>query len=243
MKTNILDVPVDVVNRREALDILLKFIKEDKNHLLITPNPEIIMKAQEDRALMDILKRADLVVPDGIGVVLASRLNKAKLPERVAGYDLVMSLFEAVSKSGAAVYLLGAAPGVAHTAKVNLENKYPGLCISGFHDGYFNSNEEAKILEEIRILKPDILLVGLGFPRQEKWMDEHRDLPVRISAGVGGSIDVMAGKVRRAPELFRRLGLEWVYRLISQPKRFLRMMILPVFVVKVIKRKIWDEKK
>lgn len=241
MKTTILNVPIDTVSRGEALQRLLFFLGEEKNHLLVTPNPEMVMKAQKDKKFMEILQNADLVVPDGIGLVLASKLGDNKIHERVAGCDLILALFDVIKDMDISAYLLGSAPGVALEAKKNMEKKFKNLRICGVHDGYFNEEEEKQILSEIEALKPELLLVGLGSPRQEKWMYKHRNLPVRVSAGVGGSIDVMSGRVTRAPMVFQRLGLEWFYRLISQPKRIFRMGNLPLFVLAVLREK-WREK-
>jgi len=241
LKTNILDVPIDVVTREEALNKLLQYLKNDSksNHLLITPNPEMVMRARKDAEFMEIIKKADLVVPDGIGVVMASKLNKEKIKERVAGCDLIFSLFESDKRDELTCYIVGGKPGVAEIAKKNIEARYTGVKVVGLHDGYFDDEKEKKILEEIKNLKPKLLLVGLGFPRQEKWIYKHKkNLPVCMSAGVGGSIDVMAGVVKRAPEIYRKLGLEWFYRLMCQPQRIFRMMILPVFVLHVLLYKL-----
>ncbi len=232
MRTEILGVPFDVVTNDEALKKLLFYLAEDKNHLMFTPNPEMVMAAQKDDYFMQILKAGDLVVPDGIGIVLASKFNKVRIKERVAGCDTVTALLKK-AKSGTTVYLLGSKPGVCDKAKQNIERDYPNISVIGSHNGYFNKEEEILILEEIKQLKPDILLVGLGFPKQEKWLYENRGLPVRISAGIGGSLDVFAGTVKRAPVLFQRFGLEWLYRLIKQPSRIGRILVLPVFALKV----------
>ena len=234
MKTEILGVKIDAVTESEALDRLLGFLEEEKNHLLFTPNPEMILEAQKDREFMNILNRGDLVVPDGIGVVLASRLMKNKIKKRVAGCDLVYSLFDKIKETGRTVYFFGGAPGVAELAKTNMEKKFPGLKISGCADGYFNKKKEREIIKEIRALKPDVLLVFSSFPKQEKWIFENRNrVPARLTAGLGGSVDIMAGTVKRAPPAMRAVGLEWLWRLMLQPKRITRMYKLPSFLLKV----------
>lgn len=236
MKINILGVPFDNVNRKEALDKLLGFLHTDANHLLITPNPEIVMKAQTDNELMEIVQQADLVIPDGIGIVLASRIMKSKIRERVAGCDLILSLFNVIKDTGKTVYILGAKPGVAEKAKMNMEQRYKNLRIVGVHDGYFDEAQEEVIVREIQELKPDILLVGLGCPRQEKWIYRNRHkLPVKISAGIGGSIDIMAGTIKRAPKAFQLLGLEWLHRLLLEPQRIFRVKQLPLFLIQCFK--------
>lgn len=239
---NILGVPFNNVTYNEAVNILLSFLKEQKNHMVFTPNPEMVMSAKKDKEFNKILNSADLVVPDGIGIVIASKINRKKLKERVAGYDLVQKLFEKIKDTDYTVYFLGAAPHIAEAAKKNMEKKYHGIKIIGVHDGYFDKKKEKIIIDEIKNLKPDILLVGLGVPRQEKWIYSNKNnLPVKISIGVGGSFDVMSGNIKRAPKIFIKLGMEWFYRLLQQPQRFVRMLQLPLFIVEVIIAKIKGE--
>lgn len=234
MKTDILGVPVDALTFGESLQTLLFFLDGNTHRLCVTPNPEMILAARKDAGLMAALRAADLVAPDGIGVVAASRLSRVKIPQRVAGCDLVQALFAAAKERPFTAYLLGGKPGVCQAAKRNAEAAYPGLTVVGAQDGYFDAEKEILILKEIRRLEPDVLLVGLGFPKQEKWLLEHRDaLPVKLSMAVGGTLDVLAGTVKRAPESFRRLGLEWLYRLLKQPSRFGRMLRLPLFIIYV----------
>lgn len=248
MKTDILGVPFDALSRKEAKEKALQFFKTDKQHAIFTPNPEMVMCARKDEELMRILKSADMVIPDGIGIVYASKLNKIKISERVAGYDFVQSLFETLKSTNLTVYFLGGAPTVAEQAKLAMEQKYNGLKIIGVNDGYFDAKKEKIIIEEIRSLKPDLLLVGLGVPRQEKWIDKHKDLlPCKVFIGVGGSFDGFAGVVPRAPEIFIKLNLEWFYRLMKQPSRIKRQIQIPVFVLTVIfvkiKEKLYGAKK
>ena len=238
MRINILNVMFDNVTRAEALERLRLFLEHDSCHILYTPNPEMVMSANSDAGFLDVLNKADLIVPDGIGIVLASWINGYRLKERVAGCDLIFDMFDAIKDTGKTVYLLGGKPGVAELAAQNMRVKYQGLSIIGCHDGYFSKDDESQLLDEIITLKPDILLVGLGMERQEKWIHDNRDLPVRLAAGVGGSLDIMSGTVKRAPKFFRQIGLEWFYRLISQPSRAQRMLKLPIFVIKVFYRRM-----
>lgn len=241
MRTEILNVGFDTYTMGEAVNRFLSFLEEDNKHanILITPNPEIVMEANKDKEFFEIIKNAELVIPDGIGVVYASKFNKVKLRERVAGYDLIQNVFYHIKEKNYSVYFLGGAPKVAELAKKKMEEKYKGLKIVGVHDGYFDSSEEEKIIKEINELSPDILLVGLGFPKQEKWAENHRDiLNVKAMACIGGSFDAMAGTFKRAPDIFIKLGLEWFYRLIKQPSRITRMYKLPIFMLVVIKEKI-----
>ena len=234
MKVSILDVLVDTYTRKEALAALMQFLKEEKNHMVFTPNPEIVMEAQKDRELLKILNEADLVVPDGIGVVWASKFAKERITERVAGYDLIQALFNEIKDTEYTVYFFGGGKGVAEKAKQIMEQTYKNVKIIGVQDGYFDEEKEKIIIEDIKKQKPDILLVGLGVPKQEKWICKNKDLPVKISIGVGGSFDAMSGSLKRAPEFFIKYNLEWFYRLIKQPSRWKRQLRLPLFVLKVI---------
>lgn len=235
-KVLIMDVPINKVTMEEASDQVVGYLLGKGQHTVFTPNPEIIMEAQEDPEFMRILQKADLVVADGIGVVLASRILKVEaLPERVGGFDLMQQVLDKIKDKDVRVYFLGSKPGVADQAAKNMRKTYPGLNIVGTRDGYFGKEDEQEIISEIKDLKVDLLMAGLGAPRQEKWLDEHIDqLGIKVGVGVGGSLDVMAGTVKRAPEVYQKLGLEWFYRLISNPKRAKRMMNLPIFGLKVI---------
>jgi len=240
-KTQILGVNFHVVSMEKAVEVAMRFMDEGGGmKFIVTPGPEIVMAARRERSFCDTLNEADLSVPDGVGVLLASRLDKIKIRERVPGVDLVINLLAQMSKTGKTAYLLGASPGVALEAKKRMEKKYPGLRILGARDGYFKEEDIPGILDEINGLVPDLLVVGLGAPRQEKWIYNNRDkLNVRAAIGVGGGIDVMGGKVRLAPKLIRKLNIEWLYRLICQPSRFRRQLQLPLFVLAVLKNKFF----
>lgn len=234
-KITIMDVPIDAVTMQEAVSKIIFFLNSNQCHTVFTPNPEIIMEAQEDKELMKALHSASLIVPDGIGVVLASRILKgARLRERVPGYDLVQNLFDFAANKQYTFYFLGGAPEVADQAAQAMKKKYDGLKILGTSHGYFKDEEE--VVKKIQSTKPDILLVGLGAPKQEKFIEKHREsLPVKVCIGVGGSFDGMAGNVKRAPVIFQRVGLEWFYRLVTQPTRAKRMIKLPIFVWNILK--------
>lgn len=237
-QTRILDVAFDVVTMEEAAEKAKGFLRAEGQHYICTPNPEIVMEARTDGELREILKKADMVVPDGIGVVWASKYSEKRLPERVAGYDLTQRLMRDLAGTEETFYFFGGAPGVAAAAARKMRKDYPGLKIVGVHNGYFDEKEEKKILEDIKKHSPSILLVGLGAPKQEKWIAEHmRQTGAKLCIGVGGCFDVMSGNVKRAPKVFRRLGLEWFYRLITQPKRWRRMLRLPVFALTVLKER------
>jgi len=233
--TYIMGVPFDVIKMDEASDKIMKFFEDGGSHIICTPNPEIVMEAQQDEKLMSILKAADMVVPDGIGVVLASKFNKVKIEERVAGYDLCHAVFKKMAPKGKTVFFFGGAPGVAHKAADKMTKQYKGLKIVGTRNGYFSAADEKEIIREIKKHSPDLLLVGLGSPKQEKWIYENlRFTGAKAAIGVGGSFDVMAGNVKRAPKIFQKMGLEWFYRLLCQPTRIKRMMKLPQFAIKVL---------
>lgn len=231
----ILGIPFHAVNETEALQTIRRFLDGDRNHIIVTPNPEAVMQANRNPAFKEALLAADMRLADGIGIVLAARLLGDALPGRVRGFDISYKLFGAVCTEGRTAYLLGAAPGVAEAAAANMKRQFPGLRVIGYHDGYFDGEEEKIIIENIRTLKPDILLVGIGMPKQEIWAQAHRDLPVGVTLCVGGTIDIMGGKLAPTPAILRRLGLEWLHRLIREPSRFKRMMDLPRFAAAVMK--------
>lgn len=236
--TKVLGVPYDVLTMDEAVKKAIELMDEEKNNMVCTPNPEIVMAARKDDELMKILNLSDMVIADGIGVVWASKYTKKRLPERVAGYDLTQRLFNELKDTHKTIFFFGGAPGVAKEAAEKMMKKYPGLNIVGTRNGYFSKEEEVKIVSDIKVLKPDLLLVGLGAPKQEKWIYKYKDeIGAGLSIGVGGSFDVMADKVKRAPDIFCKLGLEWFYRLIKQPTRIKRMMQLPKFALTVLKNK------
>ena len=235
-KATILGVPFDVKTMAEAADTAVGFMTEPGQHIICTPNPEIVMEAQTDTELMNILKAADMVTADGIGIVWASKYAENIIIERVSGYDLVLQIFDRIKDTNNTVYMFGGAPGVAEKAAEEMRKKYPGLKIVGIHDGYFDAKEEKNIIADIKEKKPSLLLVGLGSPKQEKWIYSNlRFTGAKLAIGIGGSFDVMSGNLKRAPEFFCKLGIEWLYRLIKQPTRFKRMMRLPKFVLRVRK--------
>ncbi|MEQ2128901.1 WecB/TagA/CpsF family glycosyltransferase [Caldanaerobacter subterraneus KAk] len=238
-KLYIFGVPIHRVTMIEAVEILKGYLKEDRIHIVATPNAEIIMMAQKDEEYKKILNETDLNVPDGSGVVFASKVFNKPLKERVAGFDLMMEFVKWASHKDVSIYLLGAKPEVVEKAQSNLKNLYPSLKIVGFHHGYFNEKEEENIIEDINKRAAQVLFVALGAPKQEKWIYKNKEkLKVKIAMGVGGSFDVIAGKAKRAPEIYRKLGLEWLYRLIQEPWRYKRMSALPKFAFKVLLAKL-----
>ncbi|MBQ3053525.1 MAG: WecB/TagA/CpsF family glycosyltransferase [Clostridia bacterium] len=242
-KINILGVNISNTTMVKALEKAEEFLKTESFDYIFTPNSEIIMSASEDKAFCDIINTASMLTADGIGVIYASRILNSPLPERVAGFDLTVRLLESIAKSGKTAYFFGGAPGVADEAKEKLEKKYPEIKIVGTANGFFDEKKEKEIIQEINDLKPDLLLVCLGCPKQEKWIYNHKDeLSCCLAMGVGGTLDVIAGKAKRAPDIFIKFGLEWFYRLIKQPTRFVRMLALPKFLLKVIGYKFSQKK-
>lgn len=226
----VLGASVDTYTMKESADLLISAMEKDAPFTVFTPNSEIILHAYKNPEYCQILNSGDLITPDGIGVVYASKILKRPLKERVGGFDLANLMLSEIAGSGKSVYLFGGKPGVAELAAKKICELYPKTCICGTADGYFDEEKEKKIIEDINEKKPDLLFVCLGFPKQETWIATHKDqLSAKVMMGIGGSLDVFAGTVKRAPKTFQKLGLEWLYRLIKQPSRAIRMLALPKF--------------
>lgn len=237
----ILDVPLDIVDMEQAAGKLAELMRRDGCSIIVTPNSEIVVNAGKDTELKGIISTADLIIPDGIGLVYASKLLGFPLKERVTGIDFLYRALDLLEKEQKSVFLLGGRPpgkevlSVAETAAMRMKERFPGLRIAGIHHGYFNDEEELKIVEEINRSGADFLCVALGSPKQEKFMGRYRgELLVKAAIGVGGSLDVWAGTVKRAPKFFRDHGLEWFYRFVKQPARYKRIAALPKFMIKVL---------
>lgn len=211
-------------------------MENGKQAFIVAVNPEKIMKAAKEPELKLLINGADYQIPDGVGVLIASKLQGGTISKRITGIDLMMELIREAALKKKRIFLYGAKPGVAEKAKEKLMNTYPNLEVSGVVDGYVKNNGD--VLDAINKSKADILFVGLGSPGQEEWIRENRSkLHVSIFQGVGGSFDVLAGNLKRAPALFRKAGLEWLYRLIVEPWRWKRQLALPKFLIKVLKSK------
>lgn len=242
-KLSIMDVRIDNLNMSEALSIIKDKIKNKEQFTVYTPNTEIIMMCQKDKEFMNMINKSDMNVPDGIGLIYASKIKKHPLKEKVAGFELSLKLLEMANENKLKLYLVGGKPGVADTAAENIKKQYPDINIVGVSHGYFKGThlgmngheEEKRVLEDINNNEPDILFVGFGAKKQEQWIDYNKDkINAKILIGNGGTIDVLAGNVKRAPDFYVNLGLEWLYRLIKEPSRISRQIVLPVFMLKTV---------
>ncbi len=233
-KVTILGVPVDAITMGEAVARIDGFIEKRTPVLVATANAEMLMRATHDGALRRILQGAAMVTPDGAGTVWAAHHLGYAMPERVAGYDMVQELMREAPAKHRRIFFFGSAPGVADKAKKKAEQLYPGIEIVGTRNGFFTAADEPAIIEEIKAAHPDILLAALGVPKQEKWLAKHLgELGVPVAIGVGGTFDVMAGIMKRAPRWMQRAKLEWLFRGMMQPQRAGRLLALPRFVLKV----------
>ena len=237
MRTDILGVAFDNTTMDEAVGRAMSLLEQEGPHLVVTPNPEIVRLAQSDREFAGLIAGADLVLPDGVGIIYAAKILGRPLKARVPGVDFASALMDAMAKTGKRLFLLGAKPGVAEEAARRLAGQHPGLIVCGTHDGYFQ--EDAPVVQAIRAARADVVFVCLGAPKQEKWAAAHgADTGARLFVGLGGSLDVFAGQVDRAPESWQRLGLEWLYRAIRQPSRFKRVARLPGFLLSAVGARI-----
>lgn len=243
-KIKILGIEIDALNMKGAIEVFKNLMSEPGCDLIVTPNSEIVVNAQKDKELSSLIEKASLVIPDGIGLVYASKIVGKPLEERVTGIDFLSNALDYVQKNGQSVYILGSKPktedrdSIANMAAENMLKKYTNLKIAGTRDGYFKEGDEEQIVEEINASGAEFLVVALGSPKQEKFIYKHREkfANVKAAIGVGGSLDVWAGVVKRAPEFYQKYGLEWLYRFAKEPTRFKRMLQLPVFMLKVITR-------
>jgi len=238
VRISVLGVGFDDISISQAVTRAYELIQSGKKTYVVTPNPEIVWQCRRNEALRNVINGAGIVLPDGIGVILGAKILGTPLRGgRVPGIDFASALFDKMAESGGSVFLLGAKPGVAFEAGEKLLEKHPGLVIAGTADGYFT--DDSQVVEEINEVNPGLLLVCLGAPKQEFWITENIGrLNVPLCAGLGGAIDVFAGKVKRAPKFFQRFGLEWLYRFIREPRRIIRGAALPLFIFAVLWKRI-----
>ncbi|ATP40743.1 glycosyltransferase [Solibacillus sp. R5-41] len=243
----ILGIPFSNMTLNETLIFLEKQINEENSKLLhlITINPEITINAQSDLEFQKIVKEADLITADGIGIVLASKIKKDPIVERVTGFDLLQRLLQKGDRQGWSFYFLGTDEQINKNAVQQIEKHYPNVLIAGRHHGFFSKEEEPQIIESIKSASPDILIVAMGAPYSDKWIYKYKEelSKVKVVFGVGGSLDVIAGKVKATPEIWKKLNLEWLHRLITVPvangqkSRWLRQTAIPKFIFQVLKNK------
>lgn len=233
----ILGVPIDNATLEEVGTITEKLIKESNKtcKMVFAPNVEFIMMAQKDKEFFNLLQESSLSTPDSIGVIIGAKLQKKAFKERIPGQSYFRKVIELSNEKGYSIYLLGGEPGIPEKTKENLQKLYPNVNIVGLHNGYFDENVEKEIIKEINSLQPNVLFVALGAPKQEKWIKEHaNELKVDIAAGQGGTYDYEAGKIKRAPLWVQKIGMEWLWRLIREPSRIKRQLVLPVYLFKVL---------
>jgi N-acetylglucosaminyldiphosphoundecaprenol N-acetyl-beta-D-mannosaminyltransferase len=231
-------IRVSKLNMQQTVEKLTQAIANRQPTQVITANPIMLMTALDQPEYMAMMQRAELIVPDGAGLVWAASYVGEPVAEKVAGIDLMHELFAKGEIKGWRIFLLGASPEIIQVTAGKLKSRYPQLQLVGVRDGYFKADENEAVVNQIREAAPDILLVGRSADKQEPWIDRYKDdLGVPIMMGIGGSFDVLSGKLKRAPKIFISLRLEWFYRLLQEPWRYRRMLLLPKFVVKVIRDK------
>jgi len=240
---SLLGVKVHSLDMDRALDIVRGYARGGEPHIVVTADASMIVAARDDEDLRSIVNSADLVTPDGSGILLGSKWLGRPLLDRVSGVDLSRQLCRMAAEDGFSVFLLGAAPGVAEEAARNLEGEFAGLKIAGTHHGYFSEAESAEIAAMVKQSGAGALLVALGIPRQEKWIRDHLgELGVGVAIGVGGTLDVFSGRVKRAPAWMQRHGLEWLYRLARNPRKIAKVATLPRFMALVLREKFFRGK-
>jgi N-acetylglucosaminyldiphosphoundecaprenol N-acetyl-beta-D-mannosaminyltransferase len=223
---------------KETILKIDEFVKSKSPHLIVTPDSGAIVKAQKDKEFLEIINTADLVTPDEKGILFAAKIFNQPFYERISGIDLMQKICEKAEIEEYLIFLLGAKEGVAEKCAENLKNIYPKLKIVGTHHGYFSEDEEKDVIKKIKSQKPDVLFVAMGIPKQEKWINKNlKELNVPVCIGVGGSFDVISGRLKRAPKWMQDFGLEWLFRTIQEPKRILRIFDLPKFIFMIFKTK------
>ena len=226
---------------KETKEVLLTDIKKavdlSEKKFIVTANPEIVMKTREDKAYKTIVKSADYVVPDGIGIILAAKRNKTPLKERIPGVELMEAMLEYANEHEKVCYFLGAEEKVNKKLIKKITHKYPNLIIGGAHHGFFELDDLA-LVEEVKQSQADFIFVALGFPRQENWISKHyKHFNKGVFMGVGGSFDVSSESVKRAPKIWIKLNLEWLYRIVKQPARIGRIFVVIKFMLLTLIKK------
>ncbi len=232
---NLAGIPVHRIDMPTATAIIQSFVESGKPHMVVTADSSMIVIAQKDPELRKAIGEASLVTPDSFGILLGARLMGKPIKERVSGADLSVEICRIAARKGFPIYLLGGEPGVADEAAERLKKQFPELIVAGTHHGYFKAEEEPEVVTGIRSSGAKVLLVGMGIPRQEKFIHKHLDrLGVCAAMGVGGTLDVLSGRAKRAPRWMQRHGLEWLYRLLQNPRKISKVATLPRFLFLVL---------
>jgi N-acetylglucosaminyldiphosphoundecaprenol N-acetyl-beta-D-mannosaminyltransferase len=234
-ESSILGVKVHPFTFEETIATIERFIEEREPRMVITLGTEMVMAAQKSSEFISVVNGCDLVCADAVGIVWALRRKGVPVSEKVAGIEILERLCSLSGRKGWRLYFLGAGESVAEEAVGNLKKRYPDMIVAGISHGFFK--DDGEMIRKIREASPDVLFIALGSPKQEYWFREHRgELGVPVGIGVGGSLDVLSGKLKRSPKWMIRFGLEWLYRLYLQPWRWKRMLVLPLFVLQVVLR-------
>ena len=235
-RLKILSIWVDPITEKESIEKIETILETGtKPHAIFASNPEKSFSVPKDPELYKAFKNADILLPDGIGMVIAAKLLYGIKVERVAGFETFLNICKIAAKKDKGVYLYGAKEEVSKKAADLLIKRYPGLKISGRSNGYVTENEMDDLVKKINESGADVLFMALGSPRQEKWFTKYKDSlkNIKICQGVGGSLDVIAGNVKRSPDIWIKYNVEWLYRLLAEPKRIKRQIVLPIFVMKI----------
>lgn len=232
----ILGIDIDNINVEEAGEITKKLINESNKSckIVVAPNTEFIMMAQKDEEFYRILQNAELSTPDSVGVMIGGKMQKKPFKQRIPGQAYFRKILEIGEKENWTFYFLGGEKDVPKLASENIKKIYPNINIVGYHEGFFEEDSEEDVIKEINKLEPNVLFVAMGAPIQEKWIAKHKnELKVDVAAGQGGTFDYEAGKIKRAPEIVQKMCIEWLWRLILQPSRIFRMIVLPIYLIKI----------
>jgi N-acetylglucosaminyldiphosphoundecaprenol N-acetyl-beta-D-mannosaminyltransferase len=229
------------------VDIIKQKLKETNNIKIFTPNPSIVLKTRKSKKNQNIINSADILIADGIGLVHASKILKDPIPQRVAGIDIGERILEIANEDRLSLFLLGGTKDTIRIAARKISEKYKNINIAGIHHGYFNENSDynEKLVNHIKTLNPDIIFVCMGFPKQELWISKNSNkIPsLKLSIGLGGSLDVWSEKVKRAPKIFQKLNSEWLWRMMIQPQRLINLWDIPCFYYFILQQKVKASKK
>ena len=233
-----LKVPVDVLDYEDIIKQVEPFIAENRQMRITSVNPQIVVEIQQYPEVLQYIRKSTFRIPDGIGIVKASQMRKGKIHQRITGIEVMYLLLDKANQLGESIFLYGARPHVVKKAAENIQKQYPNIRIAGYIDGYTSLSEE-EVIKAINKSKATFVFVALGFPLQEQWLARNAaELNANVIEDVGGSLDVISGEVKRAPQIFQTLNLEWLYRSLSQRGRLHRLFQLPLFLWKVKREKM-----